>query len=46
VESFGEEAKMVWPKKQEELLDNINVLYVALTCRGTALYYFEYEFNE
>ncbi|GEC73473.1 ATP-dependent exoDNAse (exonuclease V) beta subunit (contains helicase and exonuclease domains) [Flavobacterium flevense] len=32
VEGFGEEAKSVYgQKKQEELLDNINVLYVALT---------------
>jgi len=32
VEGFGEEASVVYnQKKQEELLDNINVLYVALT---------------
>ncbi|MGM8362313.1 UvrD-helicase domain-containing protein [Flavobacterium sp. ARAG 55.4] len=32
VEGFGKEAKSVYSqKKQEELLDNINVLYVALT---------------
>jgi hypothetical protein len=32
VEGFGEGAKSVYDqKKQEELLDNINVLYVALT---------------
>ncbi len=32
VEGFGEEANLVYSqKKQEELLDNINVLYVALT---------------
>jgi ATP-dependent exoDNAse (exonuclease V) beta subunit len=32
VENFGEEAALVYnQKKQEELLDNINVLYVALT---------------
>ena len=32
VEGFGKEAKSVYgQKKQEELLDNINVLYVALT---------------
>ena len=32
IEGFGEEASQVYnQKKQEELLDNINVLYVALT---------------
>ena len=32
VENYGEEAALVYnQKKQEELLDNINVLYVALT---------------
>ncbi|MBA4317729.1 MAG: hypothetical protein C0412_04950, partial [Flavobacterium sp.] len=32
VEGFGEQAKLVYDQKsQEELLDNINVLYVALT---------------
>jgi hypothetical protein len=34
VEGFGEEAKSVYDQKQEELLDNINVLYVALTSRN------------
>jgi ATP-dependent exoDNAse (exonuclease V) beta subunit len=29
VEGFGVEAKSVMTKKQEELLDNVNVLYVA-----------------
>ncbi|WP_222617367.1 UvrD-helicase domain-containing protein [Flavobacterium muglaense] len=39
VEGFGEEAKMVYDqKKQEELLDNINVLYVALTRAEEQLY--------
>jgi hypothetical protein len=29
VEGFGVEAKSdLWPRKQEELLDNVNVLYV------------------
>ncbi|MDI1307604.1 MAG: UvrD-helicase domain-containing protein [bacterium] len=39
VEGFGEEASFVYnQKKQEELLDNINVLYVALTRAEEQLY--------
>ncbi|WP_367773027.1 UvrD-helicase domain-containing protein [Flavobacterium sp. WC2421] len=39
VEGFGEEAKSAYDlKKQEELLDNINVLYVALTRAEEQLY--------
>ncbi|WP_339658403.1 UvrD-helicase domain-containing protein [Flavobacterium frigidarium] len=39
VEGFSAEAKMVYDqKKQEELLDNINVLYVALTRAEEQLY--------
>ena len=39
VEGFGEDAKAVYDqKKQEELLDNINVLYVALTRAEEQLY--------
>jgi len=39
VEGFGEQAKAVFDlKKQEELLDNINVLYVALTRAEEQLY--------
>ena len=39
VEGFGENAKWVYDqKKQEELLDNINVLYVALTRAEEQLY--------
>jgi ATP-dependent exoDNAse (exonuclease V) beta subunit len=39
VENFGEEAATVFhEKKQEELLDNINVLYVALTRAEEQLY--------
>ncbi|MBP2283868.1 ATP-dependent exoDNAse (exonuclease V) beta subunit [Flavobacterium sp. CG_23.5] len=39
VEGFGEEASLVYnQKKQEELLDNINVLYVALTRAEEQLY--------
>ena len=39
VESFGPEASKVYlQKKQEELLDNINVLYVALTRAEEQLY--------
>lgn len=39
VEGFGEDAKLVYDqKKQEELLDNINVLYVALTRAEEQLY--------
>ena len=39
VEGFGEEAKRVYDQKsQEELLDNINVLYVALTRAEEQLY--------
>jgi ATP-dependent exoDNAse (exonuclease V) beta subunit len=39
VEGFGQEAKLVYDqKKQEELLDNINVLYVALTRAEEQLY--------
>ena len=39
VENFGEEAAAVFhEKKQEELLDNINVLYVALTRAEEQLY--------
>lgn len=39
IEEFGEEASAVYnSKKQEELLDNINVLYVALTRAEEQLY--------
>ena len=39
VEGFGVEAKSVYDqKKQEELLDNVNVLYVALTRAEEQLY--------
>ncbi|HEX8270409.1 MAG TPA: UvrD-helicase domain-containing protein [Flavobacterium sp.] len=39
VESFGEDASILYKmKKQEELLDNINVLYVALTRAEEQLY--------
>jgi ATP-dependent exoDNAse (exonuclease V) beta subunit len=39
VESFGEAAQLVYrQRKQEELLDNINVLYVALTRAEEQLY--------
>jgi len=39
VEGFGEGAKLVYDQKaQEELLDNINVLYVALTRAEEQLY--------
>ena len=39
VEGFGVEAKAIYDqKKQEELLDNINVLYVALTRAEEQLY--------
>jgi ATP-dependent exoDNAse (exonuclease V) beta subunit len=39
IEEFGEEASTVYNlKKQEELLDNINVLYVALTRAEEQLY--------
>ena len=39
VEGFGEEAKRVYDQKsQEELLDNINLLYVALTRAEEQLY--------
>jgi ATP-dependent exoDNAse (exonuclease V) beta subunit len=39
IEEFGEEASVVYNlKKQEELLDNINVLYVALTRAEEQLY--------
>ncbi|WPR71858.1 UvrD-helicase domain-containing protein [Flavobacterium sp. NG2] len=39
VEGFGEAAKFVYDqKKQEDLLDNINVLYVALTRAEEQLY--------
>ncbi|SDX58001.1 UvrD-helicase domain-containing protein [Flavobacterium degerlachei] len=39
VEGFGEQAKSVYDlKKQEELLDNVNVLYVALTRAEEQLY--------
>jgi ATP-dependent exoDNAse (exonuclease V) beta subunit len=39
VENFGAEAQLVYrQKKQEELLDNINVLYVALTRAEEQLY--------
>jgi ATP-dependent exoDNAse (exonuclease V) beta subunit len=39
VEGFGEQAKQVYDQKsQEELLDNINVLYVALTRAEEQLY--------
>jgi ATP-dependent exoDNAse (exonuclease V) beta subunit len=39
VEGFGQQAKLVYDQKsQEELLDNINVLYVALTRAEEQLY--------
>ncbi|PZX95134.1 ATP-dependent helicase [Flavobacterium aquariorum] len=39
IEEFGEEASAVYNlKKQEELLDNVNVLYVALTRAEEQLY--------
>ncbi len=39
VENYGENAKIVYnQKKQEELLDNINILYVALTRAEEQLY--------
>ncbi|RZK09717.1 MAG: ATP-dependent helicase [Flavobacterium sp.] len=39
VEGYGEDASLVYnEKKQEELLDNINVLYVALTRAEEQLY--------
>jgi len=39
VEGFGDDASLVYnQKKQEELLDNINVLYVALTRAEEQLY--------
>ena len=39
VEGFGEEASIVYQqKKQEDLLDNVNVLYVALTRAEEQLY--------
>ncbi|HWR93662.1 MAG TPA: 3'-5' exonuclease, partial [Flavobacterium sp.] len=39
VESYGEDAKLIFnQKKQEELLDNINILYVALTRAKEHLY--------
>ncbi len=39
VEGFGDDAKVIYgQKKQEELLDNINVLYVALTRAEEQLY--------
>ncbi len=39
VEGYGEEASLVYQqKKQEDLLDNINVLYVALTRAEEQLY--------
>ena len=39
VEGFGDDAKSVYDqKKQEELLDNINVLYVALTRAEEQMY--------
>lgn len=39
VEGFGEEASLVYQqKKQEDLLDNVNVLYVALTRAEEQLY--------
>ena len=39
VEGYGEEANLIYQqKKQEELLDNINVLYVALTRAEEQLY--------
>jgi ATP-dependent exoDNAse (exonuclease V) beta subunit len=47
VEGFGEAKSVYDQKKQEELLDNINVLYVALTsCRGTIICHFKYEYNQ
>jgi ATP-dependent exoDNAse (exonuclease V) beta subunit len=45
VEGFGVEAKSVYDqKKQEELLDNVNVLYVVLTRAEEQLCHFKYEF--
>jgi ATP-dependent exoDNAse (exonuclease V) beta subunit len=38
VEGFGEAKSVYDQKKQEELLDNINVLYVALTRAEEQLY--------
>jgi ATP-dependent exoDNAse (exonuclease V) beta subunit len=38
VEGFGKAAAVFNQKKQEELLDNINVLYVALTRAEEQLY--------
>jgi ATP-dependent exoDNAse (exonuclease V) beta subunit len=47
VEGFGESASAVFNlKKQEELLDNINVLYVALTRAEEQLYIISQSLNE
>ncbi|RED24651.1 ATP-dependent exoDNAse (exonuclease V) beta subunit [Flavobacterium cutihirudinis] len=47
VEGFGESASAVFSlKKQEELLDNINVLYVALTRAEEQLYVISQSLNE
>ncbi|MDW8851315.1 UvrD-helicase domain-containing protein [Flavobacterium sp. MMLR14_040] len=47
VEGFGESASAVFNlKKQEELLDNINVLYVALTRAEEQLYVISQSLNE
>jgi hypothetical protein len=46
VEGFGVEAKSVYDqKKQEELLDNVNVLYGFFnSCGGAIVCHFKYEF--
>jgi hypothetical protein len=46
VEGFGEEAAAVFnQKKQEELLDNINVVVCGINkSRGAIVCYFKYEF--
>jgi hypothetical protein len=45
VESFGEEAKMVYDQKKQENYWTTLMFICSITRRGTA-YYFEYEFNE
>lgn len=46
VEDFGESAAVIYrQKKQEELLDNINVLYVALTRAEEQLYVISRQFS-
>jgi hypothetical protein len=44
VEGFGVEAKSVYDKRSRRLLDNVNVLYVALTRGGAIVCHFKYEF--